>query len=144
MKKKKRISLLIMLLIFISGVSLSGCATYDEMAGSIFSPPEVTMTSPAANQTNVSVNTTVKASFNEAMNPLSFNTNTFKLYGPKGEVNGKVYYNPNSLASYIVTFTPYKPLRPNTTYTAELTTGIKANLNDPLKEAYKWRFTTGN
>ncbi|MCL4322586.1 MAG: Ig-like domain-containing protein [Deltaproteobacteria bacterium] len=141
---KKLTTFLLLGFLVITGMSLSGCASYNELAGSIFSPPAVTMTSPAANETNVSVNATVKASFNEAMNSLSFNSKTFKLYGPEGKVPGKVYYNTNSLTNYIVTFTPDEPLRPNTTYTAELTTGIRANLNDPLKEAYKWRFTTGN
>ena len=99
----------------------------------------------AALQADVSTHVVVKASFNEALNALSFNRSTFLLIGPNGEkVAGKVYYNPNSLTNYIATFTPLKPLRPNTEYTAELTTGIMGNLKQHLAKNYVWRFTTGN
>ena len=99
----------------------------------------------AALQADVSMHVVVKASFNEALNALSFNRSTFLLIGPNGEkVAGKVYYNPNSLTNYIATFTPLKPLRPNTEYTAELTTGIMGNLKQHLAKNYIWRFTTGN
>jgi hypothetical protein len=99
----------------------------------------------AALQADVSTHVVVKASFNEALNALSFNRSTFLLIGPNGEkVAGKVYYNPNSLTNYIATFTPLKPLRPNTEYTAELTAGIMGNLKQHLAKNYVWRFTTGN
>ncbi len=99
----------------------------------------------AALQADVSMHVVVKASFNEALNALSFNRSTFLLIGPNGEkVAGKVYYNPNSLTNYIATFTPLKPLRPNTEYTAELTAGIMGNLKQHLAKNYVWRFTTGN
>ena len=99
----------------------------------------------AALQADVSMHVVVKASFNEALNALSFNRSTFLLIGPNGEkVAGKVYYNPNSLTNYIATFSPLKPLRPNTEYTAELTAGIMGNLKQHLAKNYVWRFTTGN
>ena len=99
----------------------------------------------AALQADVSMHVVVKASFNEAHNALSLNSRTFLLIGPNGEkVAGKVYYNPNSLTNYIATFTPLKPLRPNTEYTAELTAGIMGNLKQHLAKNYVWRFTTGN
>jgi hypothetical protein len=139
--KKLTVFLLLGFLI-ITGLSLSGCAAYDKMVLSAFSPPEVISVSPAANQTNVALNTKVKVAFNEAMDTLSFNPNTFKLYSPSGRVQGNVHYNTNSITNNIAVFTPNKPLSPNTEYIAELTSGIKTNLEIHIKE-YKWKFTTG-
>ncbi len=145
MKKKKIYLLLLFALILSAMPALSGCASVGDTIGGVFSPVSVTMTSPANGAMDVSTNVVVKASFNEALNALSFNRSTFLLIGPNGKkVAGKVYYNPNSLTSYIATFTPLKPLRPNTEYTAELTTGIMGNLKQHLGKNYVWRFTTGN
>lgn len=135
-----------LLLIFIFAVMpvLAGCASVGDSIGSVFSPVAVTSTSPGNGAGNVSTNVVVKASFNEALNALSFNRSTFLLIGPLGKkVEGTVYYNPNSLTSYIASFTPAGPLRPNTEYTAELTTGIMGNLKQHLAKPHIWKFTTG-
>ncbi|MCL4321571.1 MAG: Ig-like domain-containing protein [Deltaproteobacteria bacterium] len=111
--------------------------------GSIFSPPAVTHTSPQNGATGVSRTAVIRASFNEAMSPLTFNSDTVLLIAPSGRrVAGKVYYDSHSLTSYIVSFTPDSPLSPHTTYAAELTTAIEANLNDHLGKTYTWSFTT--
>ncbi len=148
MKKKKIYLLLLSALILAAMPVLSGCAT-DRVMGfipaGVFYPVKISLVSPANGAVNVPTNVVVKASFNEALNSLSFNRSTFLLIGPNGnKVAGKVYYNPNSLTNYIATFTPLKPLRPNTEYTAELTTGIMGNLKQHLAKNYIWRFTTGN
>lgn len=144
MKKKKHL-LLIMLVILVSGISLSGCASINDTVGGIFAPVGVTMTYPENGATGVSTNIVVKASFNEAVNALSFNSRTFLLFGPSNkQVKGKVYYNPNSLTNYIATFTPLEPLKSNTTYRAVLTTGVTGNLKQHLSHNYSWKFTTGN
>ncbi len=62
--------------------ALSGCASVGDSIGSVFSPVAVTLTSPANSATGVSGNVVVKASFNEALNALSFNRSTFLLIGP--------------------------------------------------------------
>ena len=143
--KKKKIYLLLFAVLLAAMPVLSGCASVGDTIGGVFSPVSVTMTSPSNGATNVPTDVVVKASFNEALNALSFNRGTFLLIGPDGnKVAGKVYYNPNSLTSYIATFTPLEPLRPNTEYTAELTTGIMGNLKQHLGKNYVWRFTTGN
>ena len=148
MKKKKIYLLLLFALILVAMPAMSGCAP-DRVLGiipaGVFYPVKILSVSPANGAADVSKNVVVKAAFNEALNPLSFNRGTFLLIGPDGhKVPGKVYYNPNSLTSYIATFTPLVPLRPNTEYTAELTTGIMGNLKQHLKKNYIWRFTTGN
>lgn len=143
-KSKKLYFLLVFILIFSVMPVLSGCASIGDEMGSVFSPVAVTLTSPENGAVNVPTNVVVKASFNEALNALSFNRSTFLLIGPRGKkVKGTVYYNPNSLTNYIATFTPAGPLRPNTEYTAELTTGIMGNLKQHLAKPYIWKFTTG-
>ena len=142
----KRILLGVFLIIGV--FSFSGCAT-DRVMGFIpagaFYPVHIRIVSPKPGAFAVSKNVVVKASFNEALNALSFTRDTFLLIGLDGKkVKGTVYYNPNSLTNYIATFTPAKPLMPNTGYTAELTTGITGNLNQHLAKPYIWKFTTGN
>ena len=146
MKKSKKLYFLLVSIFIIAVVpALSGCASIGDEMGSVFSPVAVTLTSPANGATGVFRNVVVKASFNEALNALSFNRSTFLLIGPLGnKIQGTVYYNPNSLTNYIATFTPAKPLKPNTKYTAELTTGIMGNVKQHLAKPYIWRFTTGN
>ena len=145
MKSKKLYLLLVFAFIIAAMPVLSGCASVGDTIGGVFSPVSVNMTSPANGATEVSTNVVVKASFNEALNGLSFNRGTFLLIGPDGKkVVGRVYYNPNSLTNYIASFTPAGPLKPNTEYTAELTTGIMGNLKQHLRKNYIWGFTTGN
>ncbi len=145
--KRFKISLLVFILIL--GVfSFSGCAAGGVMGfipAGVFYPVHVRIVSPKPGAFAVSTNVVVKASFNEALSALSFNRDTFLLIGPDGKkVKGTVYYNPNSLTNYIATFTPAKPLIPNTEYTAEITTGITGNLKQRLAKPYIWKFTTGN
>ncbi len=142
--KKFKLAILV-LTVGILGLSLYGCASMNDAMGGIFAPVGITMTYPANGATGVSTNVVVKASFNEAVNALSFNSNTFLLYGPGNKlIKGRVYYNPNSLTNYIATFTPLKSLKSNTTYKAVLTTGIMGNLKQHLSHNYSWKFSTGN
>lgn len=142
----KKIKLfLIGLTVGILGLGLYGCASMNDAMGGFLAPVGVTMVSPSNGAAGVSTNVVVKSSFNEAVNALSFNSKTFLLYGPGNKlIRGRVYYNPNSLTNYIATFTPLKPLKPNTTYRAVLTTGIMGNLKQHLSHNYSWTFTTGN
>ena len=94
MKKKKIYLLVLFALILAAAPALSGCAA-DRVMGfipaGVFYPVKVSLVSPANGATDVSTNVVVKASFNEALNALSFNKSTFLLIGPNGEsvVTGK-------------------------------------------------------
>ena len=107
--------------------------------------PTITLTNPANVATNVQLNTTVNATFSEAMDPTTLTTATFTLTAPPGAtlVTGTVSYAP---ATDIATFTPTSQLAPSTEYTATLTTGAKDTFGNALAAGpvpNPWTFTTG-
>jgi hypothetical protein len=116
---------------------------WDEFLKAILSPdttpPTVSSTSPAANATGVAVNTTVSATFSEAMNAVTITTSSFTLKAGSTPVSGSVSYNSST---YTATFTPSANLSYSTTYTATLSTAITDAAGNPLASAYSWSFTT--
>jgi O-glycosyl hydrolase len=90
--------------------------------------------------TGVSVNSTVTATFSEAMSAASITTSTFTLVAQGGAaVSGTVSYNS---ANNIATFTPGIALAYSTTYTATITTGAQSSGGTGLSANYTWSFTT--
>jgi hypothetical protein len=108
----------------------------DPPAGDV-TPPVVNTTSPTNGATGVSVNTTVTATFSEAIAPATVTTASFTL---SSGVTGTVSVNP---AGTIATFTPSAPLANSTTYTATLTTVIEDLAGNNLAANFVWSFTTG-
>lgn len=101
--------------------------------------PYVTSTIPANLATGVLVNTTVSATFSEAMIPATINSATFTLYnGLTPVAPGGVTYS-----GITATFIPGAFLANSTTYTARVTTGAKALSTAALASDYVWTFTTG-
>jgi hypothetical protein len=98
-------------------------------------PPTVVSTSPAADATDVLVDTVVTATFSEAMDESTITTSSFTIAG----VVGSVSYN---AGSYTATFTPTINLAYDTTYTASLSTVITDAAGNPLASTYSWSFTT--
>ncbi|MGB6432056.1 MAG: Ig-like domain-containing protein [Candidatus Acidiferrales bacterium] len=116
-------------------------------AGPDATPPTITLTNPANVAPNIPVNTTVSATFSEAMNPLSITaTGTFTLAvaGVGGAaVPGVVTYN---AAADMATFTPTAPLAPNSEYTATISTAATDLGGNPLAPGVApnpWSFFTG-
>ena len=100
-------------------------------------PPTVISVTPA---NGVCPDTTVTATFSEAMNPTTINTTTFTLTGPSGAVAGAVTYD---VPSRVATFTQTSPpLALGATYTATITTGAQDLFGVPLASAKVWMFTT--
>jgi len=89
----------------------------DTVNVSDFTAPTVASTSPAADATDVLVDTVVTATFSEAMDESTITTGSFTIAG----VSGSVSYNSGS---YTATFTPAADLAYDTTYTASLSTAI--------------------
>jgi len=99
--------------------------------------PAVSSVSPAADATDVAVDTVITATFNQAMNAATITTTSFTLDG----VSGSVSYNSST---YTATFTPSASLSYSTTYTATLSTAITSAYGTPLASAYSWSFTTAS
>ena len=105
-------------------------------------PPTVTSTIPANNATGVALNSSIVATFSEAMDPLTITTATVKLTGPgTTPVVGAVTY-----VGTTATFAPTSPLANSTTYTATViggASGAKDLAGNPLGSNYVWTFATG-
>jgi hypothetical protein len=86
----------------------------------------------------VPLNTTVAATFSEAMNPSTITTSTFTLQQGATSVSGTVTY-----LGTTATFTPASNLAANTVYTATITTGAKDPSGNALAGNFVWSFTTG-
>jgi ketosteroid isomerase-like protein len=100
--------------------------------------PAVVSTIPAGGATTVAVNTTISATFSEAMNPATISAATVILTGPGATpVSGSVTYT-----GITATFTPTAVLATSTSYTATITTGAKDSAGAPLAANVVWTFTT--
>ncbi|MGB8028120.1 MAG: Ig-like domain-containing protein [Terracidiphilus sp.] len=102
--------------------------------------PTATVVTPANGSIGVAITSTVTATFSEAMNAGSITGSTFTL-APQGgsAIAATVSY---SSTGNVATLTPSAPLAYNTTYTAEITTGVTASTGAALAANYTWTFTT--
>lgn len=101
--------------------------------------PTVTLVNPLDAATGVATNAAIKATFSEAMDPLTVKGANFTLSSAGGSVAGTVSVNP---LNTIATFTPSANLAVNTTYTATVTTGVTDQAGNPLAAVKAWNFTT--
>jgi Ice-binding-like/Bacterial Ig-like domain len=126
-----------LLIVFISGCGQETVNIHETIA------PQITSTTPAQGATGVPLNTTITATFNEAMNAATINAASFTLAGAGGvPIAGTVAY---VAAGSVATFTPTVILAPSTQFTATITMGVQ-NQEDPansLAANYLWTFTTG-
>lgn len=123
------------------GVAFAADSTWSFTTGTTAdtTAPLVSGTNPSNNSNNIAVNTTVAATFNEALDPLSMTSATFTLKQGTTAVLGSVAYGPATIA----TFTPASALTASTLYTASLSTGVKDLQGNALASASTWSFTTG-
>jgi hypothetical protein len=100
--------------------------------------PSLVSTIPVNGAAAVAVNTTISATFSEAMNSATINAATFTLTGPGATpVAGAVTYAGNT-----TTFTPTTVLTTSTLYAATITTGARDPAGAPLTANIVWTFTT--
>ena len=104
--------------------------------GPVNQAPTVSARSPSDNATDVAVDSAITATFSEAMDAATINTNTFVV---DNGVTGTVSYDVNSTTA---TFTPTMNLDYNTTYTATITTGARDLSGNALQADHTWLFTT--
>ena len=99
-------------------------------------PPTVSSTNPANGAVGVAINRTITATFSEAMQSSTINTNTFNVSDGSGNIGGTVSYSGTT-----ATFTPSGNLSHFTTYTATITTGVKDLAGNAMASDYTWSFT---
>jgi hypothetical protein len=101
--------------------------------------PPVSVT-PAPGATGLCPLSVVSATFPQAMNPATLNTNTFTVAAGGVKVAGTVTAD---ATNKIFTFTPAQPLALSTLYTVTITTGAQDPFGNALATNYTWTFTTG-
>ena len=119
-----------------------GVTTGSDTAGpfTITNPLAVSYLIPIPDEENVSTSQPIYAAFRQPMNPATLTSTTFTVSGgPYGVVPGVVRYD---AATYEATFTPHLPLAANTTYTAHLSTAVRATDGTSLAAPVSWQFTT--
>lgn len=99
--------------------------------------PQIVSTVPANEAENVSVNSEIKATFSEPMDPSSINSTTFTVAQGETSIPGTI-----ELEDAIATFIPDNPLDFNTGYTATVTSGAEDTTGNPLPDNATWSFTT--
>ncbi len=107
-------------------------------------PPAVLSTTPAAAATGVNVGATLKARFNEAIDPTTVTATTFRVDGPGGAVPATVTYDQ---LSGTATLTVSSALLYGTTYTATVAGGssgtrVRDIAGNALAASKIWTFTT--
>ncbi|MEP7197082.1 MAG: Ig-like domain-containing protein [Saprospiraceae bacterium] len=119
------------------GMLIVGCLKdqFNEYQGKC---PIVISTDPANNDVDVPINKVISVTFNEKMNPLTINNESFKINGDSA-VSGTISYSGNT--AY---FTPDRLLKINTLYTGRVTTMVKDSIGNALQADYVWTFTTGS
>jgi len=100
--------------------------------------PDLDTESPLDTTTDVLTNTTVTMSFSEAMDGTTLTTSTFTLTAGSA-VAGDVTYDEGSLTAE---FTPTAALSPDTSYTAEITSGATDAAGNALSAGLTWTFNT--
>jgi hypothetical protein len=126
---------------FFNADSGSYVATY----GADVAGPSVSSTTPAAGATGVSLFSTVKAVFNDALDATTITGNTFELRDAANvSVTATVSYDATTRTA---TLTPSVPLSGSTTYTATLRGGgtdprIKDASGNAMATSMTWSFTT--
>lgn len=117
---------------------ITGCKKVLEEPGITGLCPIVVSTVPSNGATGVSLNTSISATFNEAIDSTTLNSSTFFVKQGNTNVAGSITYS-----GMTAIFTPAANLLPNTVYTGTVTTGIKDKARNSPKANYVWTFTTG-
>ena len=104
--------------------------------------PTVAAISPLAGSTGNCLTKTVSATFSEAMDPTTINTDSFVVTAGGVAVAGTVSYD---TASMIATFVPSAPagFAPNTAFVATVTTAATDLTGNALAANKVWGFNTG-
>jgi hypothetical protein len=100
--------------------------------------PTVIQVTPENLAKNVSLATLISVTFSEEMDPLTITNTTFIVMQGATVVEGTFTYSEGT-----VVFTPTNPLKPNSIYSVNITTGVKDLAGNAMESDYIWVFTTG-
>jgi len=103
--------------------------------------PNVNTTNPANLAIGVLLNRKVTVTFSEAMDPATISSTTFTLTRGITVITGTVTY---AALGATATFSPTNAFTVSTSYTANLTIGVKDLAGNALVVAKTWSFTTGS
>lgn len=122
----------------LSGAPLAAPFTFSFItrASSDTSTPEIFAITVAAGATCVPVTQKIKITFEEQMDSLTLNPGTIFITG----VAGSVTYD---AGSQVATLSPNANLAANTTFTVNVTTGVKDLAGNPLAALFQLTFRTG-
>ncbi len=106
--------------------------------------PMVTAVSPAAGAVDVSVDTSVSASFSEALDSATLNEDTLRLFDltdPDAPVPvpGNITYDS---VAYTAVFTPDSPLSHQTAYAGQISGAVADLSGNAMAAPFGWGFTT--
>ncbi|MDT8446622.1 MAG: Ig-like domain-containing protein [bacterium] len=113
-----------------------GCKSSDS-TNSDQTSPTVSDTFPVTAATNIAINSSVFATFDEAINSSTLTSSTFTLSEGSNQVVASVSYSGTTAV-----LNPTNNLKASTTYTATVTTGVRDASFNALAESYTWSFTT--
>jgi hypothetical protein len=105
--------------------------------------PTVSGVFPAAGSTNATNGTTIRASFDQPIDPATLTAQTFTLTPQSGgsPVAANVTYDATLNRAVL---TPLAPLDTAAGYTAAVTTGVRSTTGAPLGSTVTWTFTTAD
>lgn len=98
--------------------------------------PFISSTNPASGDSNVPINSTVSATFNEILDPSSVSASMLTI---TGGATGSV-----ALTDQALSFNPTGNLPVNTTFTITIKAGAKDLAGNIMSAPYSWTFTTGS
>jgi hypothetical protein len=101
--------------------------------------PTVSSTNPSNTETDIALNRSISALFDEPLDPASIKPTSFTLTTDSGNtaIAGEISYTDR-----LATFNPTDNLSASTVYTATLTTDIKDLAGNFLATNHAWEFTT--
>lgn len=112
--------------------------TFTTAAAADTQAPTVSKTLPLNGAMNVATNTVLSVTFSEEIDPATLTADTLHLQSDGRSVSGAV-----QVAGKTANLTPSPDLRPETLYTATITSGVKDRAGNPLAANFVWSFRTG-
>ena len=140
MKKAQFMKLFMVIVSIIAAVALTGCNPRGDVDDDLVAPTVVSVV-PAAEATEIAINTSISVTFSEAMNVDTIVAENFTVMNGLVSTLGEVSYD---AASKTATFDPTGNLDPDSEYDLTITTGVEDVSGNALAEDFTWSFMTSS